>query len=615
MTSTHEATPTDPHADYTSRLRERQALRDALGRSERLLGNGKVVLFLAGGLAAYLAFGPHLFSPWLLLVPLALFSVLLVWHERVTRDWLRARRAVAVYERGLARLEDRWQGTGQTDLRFLDPGHPNAADLNLFGPDSLFELLCTARTRTGEDTLARWLKAPASPDEIRARQQAVDELRPRLDLREDLALLGANVSHGVDFDGMIAWGKEPALLTSSLLRVAIFFLGLISLAVTVEYVSWYVAANSEMLQRELLTRNLILLGTLGTAGGLALVLKPKVSRVVAAVEKRGRDLALLAGVLRRLEEEHFKGPRLQELRAELETGGASPSASIAKLCGLIDLLNARRNQFFIPVALLLMWTTQLAFALERWRQRWGPAIGHWLHVVGEIEALCSMATYAFEHPADPFPEVVAEGPYFEGEALGHPLIPAKRCVSNDLKLDRDRQVLIVSGSNMSGKSTVLRTAGINTVLALAGGPVRAARMKLSPLVVGTSLHVEDSLAAGQSRFYAELLRVKQLVDLSRRQPPLFFLLDEIFHGTNSHDRCQGAEAVVAGLVRAGAIGLVTTHDLTLTHIVETLAPHADNVHFADHMEDGRMVFDYRMQSGVVNHSNAIALMRAVGLEV
>jgi len=188
-------------------------------------------------------------------------------------------------------------------------------------------------------------------------------------------------------------------------------------------------------------------------------------------------------------------------------------------------------------------------------------------------------------------------------------------VRNDVRLGPDCAALVISGSNMSGKSTLLRTIGVNAVLAQAGAPVCAARLRLTPLAVGTSMRVADSLQAGTSRFYAEIQRLKQLVDLARGRLPLCFLLDEILHGTNSHDRRLGAEAVVRGLVERGAIGCVTTHDLSLAHIADSLALRAANVHFADHLEHGEMRFDYRMQPGVVQHSNALALMRAVGLEV
>jgi DNA mismatch repair ATPase MutS len=226
-----------------------------------------------------------------------------------------------------------------------------------------------------------------------------------------------------------------------------------------------------------------------------------------------------------------------------------------------------------------------------------------------------MAAYAYENPADPFPEVVAGEACFDGEGLGHPLLPAGQFVRNDLRLDGELRVLVVSGSNMSGKSTFLRTVGINTVLALAGAPVRAKRLRLSPLAVGATLRIQDSLQEGRSRFFAEVLRVRQVVDLSRGPVPLLFLLDEIFAGTNSHDRGHGADALIRGLVAGGAIGLVTTHDLSLTHIADRLGPRGANVHFEDHFEEGAMKFDYRLRPGVVQHSNALELMRAVGLEV
>jgi DNA mismatch repair ATPase MutS len=195
------------------------------------------------------------------------------------------------------------------------------------------------------------------------------------------------------------------------------------------------------------------------------------------------------------------------------------------------------------------------------------------------------------------------------------LIPTDRCVRNDLQLGHDLRLLVVSGSNMSGKSTLLRTVGTNTVLALAGAPVRAARLRLSPLAVGASIRLNDSLQAGTSRFYAEITRLRQLMDLANGSLPLLFLLDEILHGTNSHDRGVGAAAVVRGFIERGAIGLVTTHDLALAHIAQRPEGHAANVHFEDHLEDGKMIFDYRMRPGVVEKSNAVALMRAVGLDV
>jgi DNA mismatch repair ATPase MutS len=245
----------------------------------------------------------------------------------------------------------------------------------------------------------------------------------------------------------------------------------------------------------------------------------------------------------------------------------------------------------------------------------------WVEAVAHFEALSSLSGYRYERSEDPFPEVVSISPadgaraLFEGIQLGHPLLPRATMVRNDVCLGGDRQLLVVSGSNMSGKSTLLRTVGINAVLALAGAPVRATSLRLSTLAVGGTLRIQDSLQEGRSRFYAEITRIRTLADLAAGPVPLLFLLDELFHGTNSHDRLQGAAGVLQSLLDRGAIGLITTHDLALTSVADTLSPRAANVHFADWFEKDDIRFDYRVKPGPVTRSNALALMRAVGLDV
>jgi DNA mismatch repair ATPase MutS len=271
---------------------------------------------------------------------------------------------------------------------------------------------------------------------------------------------------------------------------------------------------------------------------------------------------------------------------------------------------------FAPIAFVLLLREQLAIAIARWHAAYGPAVSEWLRAVGEVEALAALATFAYERPEDPFPELADEGPVYQADGLGHPLMPAGTAVRNDVRLGAGGpRVIIVSGSNMSGKSTLLRSVGISVVLALAGAPVTARRLRLSRFVLGATLHVEDSLHAGHSRFYAEILRIRTIADAARGPIPLLFLLDEILHGTNSHDRRIGAEGIVRALVGLGAIGLVTTHDLALTELPARLGDAAVNMHFEDRLEDGKMIFDYRMRPGVVEHSNALALMRAIGLDV
>jgi hypothetical protein len=591
----------EPREEYVRRRQARLASAQLQTQRFRRVGILRLASLAAVLLTAWLTL-IGLASWWWLLPATVLFVILAIVQARITRGRRQSERAAMIYEQGLSRLDDSWVGRGETGNRFLDNAHPYAEDLDLFGRGSLFELLSTARTRVGEETLAEWLLSPSAPYVVRARQAAVAELRPKLDLREDLALLGESVRSGEDARTLTDWASAPPWHISRAVRVAAGALALVSVVTLILWIAGF--------------GWLPFLLALVMGRVFAFRLKAEVGRTISAVEQPGRELTLLSEVLGRLERERFSSPRLVELRAALDVECLAPSGQIAKLNRLIELLDARRNMMFAPLAALLLWQLQLAFAIERWRQSSGPAVARWLAAVGELEALGSLAGYAYEHPQDPFPELVEGGAHFESEGLGHPLIPESRNVRADLCLSAEKhRVLIVSGSNMSGKSTLLRTAGINTVLALAGGPVRAHSLRLSTLQVGASIHIQDSLQAGASRFYAEITRLRQIVELTKGTLPVLFLLDEILHGTNSHDRRIGAEAVVRGLLERGAIGLVTTHDLALARIAEELAPHAANVHFEDHLEGGKMSFDYLLRPGVVERSNALELMRSIGLEV
>jgi hypothetical protein len=588
--------------EYERRRHERQETRARCTRLHGRIANARIGVFLIAAGLAWLTFWSQRTSGLWLGLSLAVFLILVFWHERVRQARKRAESAVAFFDKALARIRNEWAGTGEPGTRFLDESHPNAVDLDLFGRGSLFELLCTARTRQGEDTLADWLRAPASAEVVYARQKAVEELRSRLDLREDIALLASDVPRGVTFDALIGWGKLAGIPISPSARASAIVVAAASVGLLIAWggfgVSWY-----------------FLLPVLLLEGSFALWLSKRVRVVLGPVERRAADLSLFLELLGRFEREPFESSRLCQLRAELDAAGLRPSRQIARLVRFIEWLNAQNNLIFAPLAPFLLWNTQFALAIEAWRVRSGPAIGRWLSAIGELEALCALATYAYENPVDPFPEIVTAGICFEAEALGHPLIPRDRCVTNDVRLSKEPQLWIVSGSNMSGKSTLLRTIGVNTVLALAGGPVRARRLRITSVVVGATLRVQDSLQAGRSRFFAEITRLHQLLDLAKESPPLLFLLDELLQGTNSHDRRIGAEAVVCNLLDRGAIGLLTTHDLALTQIGELLSPRAANVHFEDQLQDGQMSFDYRIHPGVVQHNNALALMRAVGIDV
>ncbi len=597
------ASPVDPRTEYQRRLESRRDALSSERQRSRKIWLWRRIFFAIILLMIILAI-EKIVAWWLIALPVIAFIALMAIHQRIQASVSRFERAVKFYEHGVARLEDNWSGRGSTGERFANKSHPYSEDLDLFGVGSLFELLSTARTMAGEEKLASWLLEPAPIPEIRSRQLSVEELRPRLDLREELALLGDEVNAGAHPEELVAWsGRQPVFTArqSQWLQIVALLIGVFSVFAIV---MWLGYGYRKMAMIALMIEMIFLF-----------LYRSQIGRVIAEVERPGRELSLLAEILGRLEQERFSSPMLVRLRSELDTDGKPPSLQIARLSRLIQILDSLKNQFFAPIAFVLLVPAQLALAIERWRQHAGAKIPQWLDTVAEIEALSSLASHAYEHPHDPFPELIENEALFEGQSLGHPLIAESRSVRNDARLGASPRVMIVSGSNMSGKSTLMRTIGTNVVLAQAGAPVRAKSLRLSPLAIGASIHILDSLQTGASRFYAEITRLRQIVELTKGALPLLFLLDEILSGTNSHDRLIGAEAVVKGLVERGAIGLVTTHDLALTRIVETLNGRAANVHFEDHLEMGRMIFDYKMRPGVVQRSNALELMRSVGLEV
>ncbi len=609
--------PPDAAAIYSQRLTERRANIAARERRHGALGYWRLALAVAAvAIVCFALATSAIYILWAIL-PAALFGVLAALHERLLRDLERRRRAARFYERGLARLEGTWPGTGETGDRYLDPAHPYAQDLDLFGKGSLFELISTARTHIGEDTLARWLLQPADPQTTRSRQRAVEELRPSVDLREQLAIVAEEARTGVDPISLAAWGEAPPLLNPGAAHAGVWALtalGVVGLAALLIFSAAATGFIRLPDNQRYLTRDLFLVA-LAVNGAFLYRFRKRIGAVVDAVDEAAHELKLLSETLVTLERVRFHSPLLAGLRESLDTAGDPPSRRMARLNRLMDMLASRDHLLIRAAELFILWTPHVAFAVENWRRRSGKAVRRWLTAMGEIEALCSLASHAFEHPADPFPELVESGPWFEGEGLGHPLIPEPRVVRNSLTIGGELRVVVVSGSNMSGKSTLLRTVGVNAVLAQAGAPVRATRLRLSPLALGASIRVVDSLQSGVSRFYAEILRLRQILDLTREPLPVLFLVDEFLNGTNSHDRRIGAEALVRGLVARGAVGLITTHDLALAGIAESLGERAANVHFEDRIEDGGIHFDYVMRPGVVRKSNAIELMRSVGLEI
>ena len=597
------ATPSssEAHRIYSERHARALANAEALNKRHLQISYFRVAISVLGAVFLWLIFGSFHASGWWLLFPLVLFVALALMHSRVINERDRAKRVERFYKKGLLRLEDRWPGSGTSGVRFAESKHPFAIDLDLFGPGSLFELLCSARTPYGEETLAGWLKKPSSAEVVRARQAAVRELTSRLDLREDLAVLGEELPPDSKTKFLSDWTSSPPEKISDSLRIVGIILTFLALA---SLVIWAGFRNPAPLY----VMMVLGLGFQATQFGM-------ITRVLSGVQKPARTLSLMLRILKRMEQEQAESPYLKEILGKLKKEGLSTTARIAQLENLLGWQSGLQSTLIALFAAILLLNFHLATAFENWRRRNGSEVSEWLKAAGEFEALCSLAGYAYERPDDIYPEIVERGACFEATGLAHPLLSQTQAIRNSLSLSSDRRLYIVSGSNMSGKSTLMRSVGANAVLALAGCPVRAESLRLSVLNIGASIRTQDSLSEGVSRFYAEIKRLSQVIDIGKETPPSLFLIDEIMQGTNSHDRRIGAEAVARTLVDQGSIGIMTTHDLALTVFAEDPANRALNVHFEDTLIDGKMIFDYHMRPGVVEKSNALALLRAVGIKV
>jgi MutS domain V len=568
----------------------------------RLRGSYQVGLILLGVLGCvllYQAFVTKRLPIWMpfLLVPIGAFVGSRM--KRCQDKALRLLRLADYYDSGIARLDHKWDSLDEGQ-EFADPNHFYATDLDLFGRGSLFQLLCSARTQAGRETLASWMKESANMEEVGARQEAISELRGRQDLRETLAAAGSLEVSNCRPETFRAWVAAPSApfppwgppLAALLAVVAILFpilygVGLIGLHALV-----------------------MRLGVVGFLEiSVAAIFFRRVRSIDASVRPLSVELPIVREILGILEKENFSCEKLVALKSRTREAGM-PMAKLRRITGL---LKERDNPWTMYFSYPLMSGTQLTMAIDRWRGRYGTRMLEWLANVGELDALISLSAYAHEHPLDIFPELRNEGPTIEAEGIGHPLLHEDTCVRNDFQLGGDVRFVIISGSNMSGKSTFVRAIGLNTVLAWMGAPVRCMKLSLSKLAVGASVRVQDSIIDGRSHFLAEMQRLRRMIDVAS-ETPLLYLTDEIMSGTNSQDRRIATEWVVRALVMRGAIGIITTHDLALTEIASNGLP-GHNVHFEDTGESGNLTFDYRLRPGLLTHSNALNIAHMLGIDV
>ena len=539
---------------------------------------------------------------WLPALPIPIATASALHYRRLGLAGSRMRRLQRFYTRANQRVKGLWAGEGFTGDEFDDADHAYAGDLGIFGQGSLFELLCIARTAIGRRGLANYLLEAPALDETLARQEAVRELRNRTGLREEVALLGEFDFSESKWETFTEWLNSPNVPFSRPLSVAVAITSALVLGIVLDTAAGLLPWNHAAIW-------ILPLVLFHSAAGF--ICRDRVKRMMEPLRAASVEIRVLREGLQLLEMQQFQSAKLSQIAARVQNS----SKLVRKLERLLGALHLRNKDWFYQAALLLIATTQLCMAVGRWRTRHGVALRDWLQAWSEFEALNALANYALENPDSAFPEFANVTARFEAVALGHPLLPDETCIRNDVRLNSATRFYIVSGSNMSGKSSLLRAIGLNAVLAFAGAPVRAQAMQLSQLSVCASMAIVDSLLNGKSKFLAEVDRVRQTIQLAGSGKVVLFLIDEIFSGTNSRDRHVAAEAVVRTLLARRAIGALSTHDMSLTAIADAEGLCGANVHMCAKDENDPMNFDYRLKPGVTTETNALAIARMAGVPV
>lgn len=608
------------------RFQESSAQENVEEKKADRLGNVRLVLAAITLALVLLPLGVRQSWPWWSLIPMGIiFLILGAAHDRVSTRQRRFAAARRFWRGELDRLEEKWReleddGSDVAPASFAPEGPTNgdraaipmphraavlAGDLDLFGKASLFQLVCRAHTPHGRRTLARGLIEPVKPEFARARQDAVKELAALVDRREALAVAASAEGEGKLSDAaLLNWAEHPKPLPAGPTLRAIGILEPALLFIT--GLTWLITG----VPHYFVIAAILQLVTL-------MAVRKIVSERAEALSTPDRALTRYADLIDAIEAAPFKAPELAALQQRLRVEGKSAGQQIRELHKLVERLEASHNMFWaLTFGPALLWDLNIVLRAEKWQLASGKKLRGWFEVIGEIEALASFAAFSWERPDYGFPVFADKAGVFKALALSHPLIDRRRVVANDLELGGPGSVLLLSGSNMSGKSTLLRAVGINVVLAQAGGPVAAKELLLSPVALSTSIRVTDSLARGASHFYAELQRIKSTLDAANQEGSrLLYLLDEMLHGTNSRERYIGAVSVIRWLSQHGAVGIVTTHDLALAKVEDELPGKVTNAHFGDEVVGEKIYFDYKLRQGAVRSTNALRLMRAIGIDI
>jgi hypothetical protein len=594
----------EPGRDYSERLASALREGEALDRRSAVLANLRGVAFIAAAALAVLTlFGKLPSTAWYAgLACAAAYGGLVASHHRVIRREQRSRLRARLNERGIARLTGEWHRFPERGDEFRQVDHPYADDLDIFGQGSLFQLVNETATKWGESVLAQWLASASSAAVARQRQSAIRELANLIDFRQALLLESQLVTRDkADPRPFITWAEGGPYLSS---------------VAWARLLAWLIPATTIGLlalgQWGWVPRYAWLGGILSSLVILWLV-RSELDEFYGRISIGEMGFMRFGPAFERIEAERFYDPLLRRLSTDL--GGERVSKNLRRFSSLFGFAELRQSrQMHAVINVLTLWDIHWLFQLEEWRSEVGARVRRWFDSLAELEALCSLAAFAHDRPHFTFADFVEESPAFIAKDLGHPLLDNP--VRNDLQIPGPRQALIITGSNMSGKSTLLRAIGTNAVLALVGAPACARSLHISELRVLTSMQVRDSLELGVSHFYAEVKRIKAVLDAATTaNGHTLFLLDEILWGTNTRERQIASREVLRLLLEAGASGAVSTHDLSLASLDRVLSTNVKNYHFKDQLIEGRMTFDYRLRDGVLDSTNALRLMKQVGIAI
>lgn len=592
---------------YKTNLKAYTDRHEIIARKINNISNLRLVVVIAsivGAVFLYRAGKPAMMGV-VFFTGVVAFALLAILHSRLFTLKARFAAYTAVVTRGIHRHENRWGTFEETGGEFRDNDHAFSADLDIFGERSLFQYCCTARTSFGRRYLADLLSGNTDSDEtIRPRQTAIKELSPLANWRQGLEVEGFSLPAGVQPDEMLAWAerKNDPCIQCGMTRQVLLWLPLVMVAAGY---AGYLAGYSILFALPFAGLQLLISVVLFNANGKRL----------NVFDKYARHFAIYGNMLEHIGKREFSVPLLKQVQNSISVQNRQGGpVALRRLNRIISSSEVRLSPLpWFLANTLMLWDIRCVIRLEQWKEKYGNDIRGWLEAIGTFEALSSLALLDFDHPEWSFPTFDTTELRIEAEDLAHPLLPQDQRVSNPVVLGPPGgSVMIITGSNMSGKSTLLRTVGINLVLAYAGAPVCAKRLTCTVMRLFTSMRTGDDLLSHTSTFYAELLRVKKIVDAIGEDEPMLYLLDELFRGTNSADRHDGAVALLNELSRAHTLGMISTHDLELCTLAEEKG-YFRNTHFEEQYTGGKITFDYRLHEGPSTTRNALYLMKMVGI--